>query len=144
MKRARASAHRAQHRVSENVSLGRTRAFVEISIRHNGFHVGSFRFTSSRYIRFAFLKTRLTGSNPARGTDISLLSLSPSLFLHLIPDATVLSWLLFLRRSFPGRRARIKVHERVKFRDANRGKKESMHPHLLLPRFPPFAAVRLR
>lgn len=44
---------------------------VEISIWHNAFHVDSFRFASSRYIRFALSKNRLTGSNPMRRTDIS-------------------------------------------------------------------------
>lgn len=48
----------------------------EISIRHNGFHVGSFRFASSRYIRFALLKNRLAGSNPMRRTDIFPVSVS--------------------------------------------------------------------
>lgn len=50
---------------------GFTRIFVEISIRHNGFHVDSSWFASSRYIRFALSKNRLTGSNPMRRTDIS-------------------------------------------------------------------------
>lgn len=85
--------------VFEN-AFGRTRAFVEISIRHNGFHVGSFRFASSRYIRFAFLKNRLTGSNPTRGTDIPLLPLplcpSPPPLPSSSPRATlfapILAW----------------------------------------------------
>lgn len=64
---------RAAHctRIPKSFFGGFTRMFVEISIRHNGFHVDSFRFASSRYIRFALSKNRLTGSNPMRRTDIS-------------------------------------------------------------------------
>lgn len=87
-------------------ALGRMRTFVEISIRHNGFHVGSFRFASSRYIRFALPKNRLTGSNPMRES-------------RYFPPPTT----LFLRLFFPGRAgAPIKVHVGEEFREANRGK----------------------
>lgn len=85
--------------------FGRMRTFVEISIRHNGFHVDSFRFASSRYIRFALPKNRLTGSNPMRERA------------DILPRRP-----LFLRQFFPG------AHQSPRGGKISRGKSGEREP----------------
>lgn len=94
-------------RKSEYAFRTYARTFVEISIRHNGFHVDSFRFASSRYILFALPKNRLTGSNPMWEN-------------RYFPHRP----LFFCGSSFRASMRPSKSTRGQNFREANRGKRE--------------------
>jgi len=119
-------ARRARCRKELHFSKRMRYEFVEISIRHNGFHVGSFRFASSRYIRFALPKDRLTGSNPMREN-------------RYFPYRQ-----LFLREFFPARRSAYQSPRGGKISRGKSGGREPMrttgsrttsieHPMSLVP-----------